>query len=70
MAQEFAAVLLEQVLQQMRRANAAWGGEQQGLSRDVYAAWWDRELALAMVQGGGAGLAGALEQQLIRQYGR
>lgn len=66
--QEFEALLLAQLLKQMRATAAAWReGEEDSLAAGIFGEWQDQVLATQMTKGGGIGLAELLYRQLQRQ---
>lgn len=68
-AQQFEALFMQQMLQNMRSANSSLVGEHMMSSSqsDFYYEWFDQKMALHSAQSQGFGLAAVIEQQLSRQ---
>jgi Rod binding domain-containing protein len=62
--EQFESIFIEMMFQQMRKGAAALGVEQPSFARQVFESWQDQQWALAMVRGGGIGLAAQLQRQL------
>ncbi len=67
MAQEFEAILVTQMLQVMRESVGSSGLFEDAPGKDLYRGMMDQEVARALVQGGGFGLAQHITQALERR---
>lgn len=66
-ADQFEAFFVEQLLKQMRSANAALRDDKASTARSTYEGWQDEQTARSIVSGGGIGLGKMLYEQLQQQ---